>query len=189
MGSDQGGQKCLRAVKNLFTTPPSLWIWYTRWLISILWLRSHLGFLLLTTRFIISSRAKRECITQASQGGARPAWFPIDFCWCSALTSQADSAIDDKALGVIHEDGIFHLWIITMFTVGESPPNISGKKREQQTQQQWIQQVAGNPRLGKIYKQNSATARTSTFNSARVTAQRRQTLSTRDRGYTATTNM
>ena len=63
-----------------------------------------------------------------------------------------------------------------MFTVGESPPNISGKKREQQTQQQWIQQVAGNPRWGKIYKQNSATARTSTFNSARVTAQRRETL-------------
>ena len=25
-------------------------------------------------------------------------------------------------------------------------------KREQQTQQQWIQQVAGNPRWGKIYK-------------------------------------
>ena len=31
-------------------------------------------------------------------------------------------------------------------------------------------------------------ARTSTLNSARVTAHRRQTLSTRDRGYTATTN-
>ena len=29
-----------------------------------------------------------------------------------------------------------------MFTVGESPPNTSGKyKREQQTQQRWIQQV------------------------------------------------
>ena len=28
----------------------------------------------------------------------------------------------------------------------ESPPNISGKyKREQQTQQRWIQQVTGNP--------------------------------------------
>ena len=33
-----------------------------------------------------------------------------------------------------------------MFTVGESPPNISGNKREQQTQQRWIQQVGGNPR-------------------------------------------
>ena len=33
-----------------------------------------------------------------------------------------------------------------MFTVGESPHNISGKKRQQQTQQQCIQQVAGNPR-------------------------------------------
>ena len=32
-----------------------------------------------------------------------------------------------------------------MFTVGESPPNISGK-RQQQTQQRWIQQVGGNPR-------------------------------------------
>ena len=32
--SDQGVQKCRRAVKNLFATPPSLWIWYTRWLIS-----------------------------------------------------------------------------------------------------------------------------------------------------------
>ena len=31
--SDQGVQKCCRAVKNLFTTPPSLWIWYTWWLI------------------------------------------------------------------------------------------------------------------------------------------------------------
>ena len=37
------------------------------------WLRSDLGFLLLTARFIISSRAKRACITQTSQGGARPA--------------------------------------------------------------------------------------------------------------------
>ena len=55
-------------------------------------------------------------------------------------------------------------------------PISRAKKREQQTQQQWIQQVAGNPRWGKIYKQNSATARTSTFNSARVTAQRRETL-------------
>ena len=32
--SNQGVQKCRRAVKNLFSTPPSLWIWYTRWLIS-----------------------------------------------------------------------------------------------------------------------------------------------------------
>ena len=39
-------------------------------------------------------------------------------------------------------------------------------------------------------QQNSARARKSTLNSARATAQRRQTLSTRDRGYTAaTTNM
>ena len=32
--SDQGVQKCRRAVRNLFTIPPSLWNWYTRWLIS-----------------------------------------------------------------------------------------------------------------------------------------------------------
>ena len=33
--SDQGGQKCRGAVKNLFTTPPSLWIWYIHWLSSL----------------------------------------------------------------------------------------------------------------------------------------------------------
>ena len=85
-----------------------------------------------------------------------------------------------------------------MFTVGESPPNISGKnkkyisqanKREEQTQQRWIQQVAGNLRWQRFTNKSPQGARTSTLNSARVTAQRRQTLSTRDRGYTATTNM
>ena len=49
-------------------------------------------------------------------------------------------------MSFIHEDGFFHLGITTMSTVRESPPNISGNKREQQTQQRWIQQVAGNPR-------------------------------------------
>ena len=38
--------------------------------------------------------------------------------------------------------------------------------------------------MGKIYKQNPARPRTSTLNSARATAQRRQRLSTRARGAT-----
>ena len=33
-----------------------------------------------------------------------------------------------------------------MFTVGESPPVSQANEKEQQTQQRWIQQVAGNPR-------------------------------------------
>ena len=75
---------------------------------------------------------------------ATPAWFSlgyksIEFGWCpawrhpeklrqSALwVSRQPIDIDDKAPGFIHEDGFFHMWIITMFTVGESPSNISGK--------------------------------------------------------------
>ena len=72
---------------------------------------------------IISSRAKRACITLASQGqrdfllvinlsslvGVR-----LDVIQSSALwVSRQRIAIDDKAPGFIHEDGL--------------PPNISGK--------------------------------------------------------------
>ena len=60
-----------------------------------------------------------------------------------------------------------------------SQPN----KREQKTQQRWIQQVAGNPRWERF------TNKTPQERGRRVTVQQRQTLSTRDRGYTATTNM
>ena len=46
----------------------------------------------------------------------------------SALwVSRQPIASDYKAPGFIQEDGFFHLRIMTMFTVGESPPNISGK--------------------------------------------------------------
>ena len=75
-----------------------------------------------------------------------------------------------------------------MFTVGDSPPNISAKLKRT-TNSTTVDSTSGwKSSLGKIYKQNSARARTSTLNSARVTVQRRQTLSTGDRGYTATTN-
>ena len=106
-----------------------------------------------------------------------------------------------------------------MFTVGESPPNIWGKwKRTANSTIACVQTSPTSfvPRAtkeigdvctqansttgdstsgwksspGKINEQNSTRARTSTLNSARATAQRRQTLSTRDSsGYTATTNM
>ena len=89
--------------------------------------------------FVMSSRARVY-----HKNIVRPAWFSlgyksIEFGWCppwrhpeswrqSALwVSRQPIAIDEKAPGFIHEDGFFHLWIITMFTVGESPPNISGK--------------------------------------------------------------
>ena len=36
----------------------------------------------------------------------------------------------------------------TRFTVAESPPISQANEKEQQTQQRWIQQVAGNPRRG-----------------------------------------
>ena len=64
-------------------------------------------------------------------------------------------------------------------------PISQANKREQQNQQDSTSGWKSS--LGKICKQNSARARTSILNSARVTGQRRRKLSTRDRGYTATT--
>ena len=37
-----------------------------------------------------------------------------------------------------------------MFTVAESPPISQANERQQQTQQRWIQQVAGNPRRARF---------------------------------------
>ena len=79
--------------------------------------------------------------------------------------------------------GFFHMWIITMFMVGESPPNISGKWKRT-ANSTTVDSTSGWDwsSLGLIYKQNSARPRKSTLNSGRATAQRRQTLSAKDRG-------
>ena len=71
-----------------------------------------------------------------------------------------------------------------MFTVSKSP-NISGKTKENSKLKnggfnKWLEILAGKDLQTKFRKSED---------SAQVTAQRRQTLSTRDRGYTATTNM
>ena len=65
-----------------------------------------------------------------------------------------------------------------MFTVGESPPNILGKEKRTADSTTVDSTSGWKSSLGKNYKQNSARPRTSTLNSGRATAQRRQTLST-----------
>ena len=57
-----------------------------------------------------------------------------------------------------------------MFTVAESSLSISGKKKKRTANSTTVDSTSGwKSSLGKIYKQNSARARTSTLNSARVT--------------------
>ena len=69
-----------------------------------------------------------------------------------------------------------------MFTVGESPPNISGKSKTKANSTTVDSTSGWKSSLGKIYTQNSARPRRLTLNSGRATTQRRQTLSTKDRG-------
>ena len=61
-------------------------------------------------------------------------------------------------------------------------PISQANKREQQTQQQWMQQVAGNPRWERITNKTPQDRERRLQNSGRTTAQRRQTLSTKHRG-------
>ena len=75
-----------------------------------------------------------------------------------------------------------------MFTVGKSP-SLWGKTKENSKLNKggfnkWLEILAGKDLQTRLRK-----SETSTLNSAQVTAQRRQTLSTRAKGYTATTNM
>ena len=86
-------------------------------------------------RFIISSRAKRACITQASQG-QRDFLLAINLSSLVGVRLDVIQSSDVKAHYRFRGNRLpsttklwvlfFHLWIITMFTVGESPSNISG---------------------------------------------------------------
>ena len=77
-----------------------------------------------------------------------------------------------------------------MFTVGESPPIYQANEREQQTQQRWIQQVAGNPRRRRFTKETlqERERRLEIQAKRRATAQRRQRCQ-QETEATATTNM
>ena len=77
-----------------------------------------------------------------------------------------------------------------MFTVGKSP-NISSKTKENSKLSnggfnKWLEILAGKGLQTKLHKSEDVDFK---FSASKVTAQRRLTLSTRDRGYTATTNM
>ena len=107
-------------------------------------------------RFIILSRAKCTCITRASQGQ------------CDFLLAITLSTLVGVRLDVIQSSDIkvhygfpgnrlplmTKLWVRPVFSsvnylclrsVNHHPISYSNK-RERQTQQRWIQQVAGNPR-------------------------------------------
>ena len=152
------------------------------------------------TRFTISSRAKRSCITRASQG-------QYDFLLAINLSTLVGVRLDviQSSDVKVHYgflgnrlpsmsmlqvlDRFFHLWIIYVYgrwiiTQYLTQIKENGNSTTVDSTSGW------KSSLGKIYKQYSARVRMSTLNSAWATAQRRQTktLSTRDRGYTATTN-
>ena len=69
-----------------------------------------------------------------------------------------------------------------MFTVGESPPIYQANEREQQTQQRWIQQVAGNPRRRRFTRE-TLQERERRLEIHASNGTEKATLSTRDRGY------
>ena len=111
------------------------------------------------TRFIISSRPKRACTTQASQS-------QHDFVQAINLSSLVGirfdviQSSDVKCIMGFQATEWYRrtkLWVLFMKTgfftcelqqclrsVSHRPIS-QANKREQQTQQRWIQQVAGNP--------------------------------------------
>ena len=148
-------------------------------------------------RFIISSRAKRACIIRGWQGQR-------DFLVLLAIDL---SSLVGVRLDVIQSSDIkahygfpgnrfpstTKFWVLFMKTRFSSVnyKNVYGRW----ITTQYLRQIKENSNsttvhltscwnssLGKIYKQNPARART-WLNSARATAQRRQTLLTRDRLY------
>ena len=92
-------------------------------------------------RFIISSRAKRACITRAWQG-QRDLLLAIG--WCPPLRNPGS----DVKVHYGFPGNRLPLWQCWRSLYHH--PISQANKREQQTQQQWIQQVAGNPRWERI---------------------------------------
>ena len=125
-------------------------------------------------RYLIPSREVYNLVARKARVFptriARAAWFSvcyksIEFGWCppwrhpeywrqSALwVSRQPIAMLIGSTFMFYSwktDGFFDLWITTMFTVGQSPPISRANERQQQIQQPWIQEVAGNHRLGRF---------------------------------------